>query len=74
MKLPRDVSGSKVIKVLIGDYGWEVHGRKGTHVTLKKREEKDILTVPTHDELKPGLFLAILRKAKIERDDFLEKL
>jgi len=30
--------------------------------------------VPLHDELETGTLLAILRQAKISRDEFLEKL
>jgi len=30
--------------------------------------------VPPHDELETGTVLAILRQAKISRDEFLEKL
>lgn len=74
MKLPRNLSGVDVIKILVKSYGWQSHRQEGSHVTLKKEESIEILTVPLHDKLKPGTFLAILRKAKIERDDFLEKL
>lgn len=74
MKLPRDLSGIDLVKVLKKHYGWEVHGREGSHVTLKKENEHVILTVPMHSQLDPGTLLAILRKANIEKDDFLNKL
>ena len=74
MKLPRNLSGLEVIKVFKKYYGWEIHSREGSHVTLKKESEKVILTVPLHDQLDPRTFLAILRKANIEKNDFLEKL
>ena len=48
--------------------------RDGSHITLKKEGEINIITVPAHDQLKYGTFLAILRKAKIEKEDFLNKL
>ena len=71
MKIP---SGIKVIQVLTKYYGWVVHRREGSHVTLKKEGEMNILTVPMHGQLRLGTFLAILRKAKIEKEDFLKKL
>ena len=74
MKLPRDASGIDVVKVLKKYYGWEIHSREGSHVTLKKVNEKIILTVPLHSQLDPGTLLAILRKANVEKDDFIEKL
>lgn len=74
MKLPRDLSGIDVIKVLKKYYGWEIHSREGSHVTLKKINEKIILTIPLHRQLDIGTLLAILRKANIEKGDFIEKL
>ena len=71
MRIP---SGIKVIKILTKHYGWVFHRRESTHVTLKKESEANILTVPTHSQLKIGTFLAILRKAKIEKEVFLKKL
>ena len=64
----------EVIKVLVKHYNWEVYRRQGSHVTLKKKSESEILTVPVHSQLDIGTFLAILRKANIEKEDFLNKL
>ena len=74
MKIPRNLSGMEVIKVLVKHYDWEVYRRQGSHVTLKKKSECEILTVPVHSQLDIGTFLAILRKANIEKEDFLNKL
>ena len=71
MKIP---SGIEVIKTLTKYYGWTVHRRKGSHVTLKKEDEMNILTIPLHHQLQVGTFLAILRKAKIEKEEFIKKL
>ena len=71
MKIP---SGIDTIKTLKKHYGWVIHGREGSHITLKKEGEMNILTVPAHSQLKIGTFLAILRKAKIEREEFIKKL
>ena len=74
MKIPRNISGMDVVKVLAKHYGWEVYRRQGSHVTLKKKTESEILTVPLHSQLDVGTFLTILRKANIEKEDFLNKL
>lgn len=74
MKIPRNLSGMEVIKVLVKHYDWEIYRRQGSHVTLKKKSEAEILTVPLHANLDVGTFLAILRKANIEKEDFLKKL
>lgn len=74
MKIPRNLSGMQVIKVLVKHYDWEVYRRQGSHVTLKKKSEAEILTVPLHAHLDIGTFLAILRKANLEKEDFLKKL
>ena len=74
MKIPRNLSGIDVIKVLKKHYDWEVYRRQGSHVTLKKKSEMEILTVPLHSQLDVGTFLAILRKANIEKEDFLQNL
>jgi len=74
MKIPRNLSGMEVIKVLVKYYDWEIYRRQGSHVTLKKKSEAKILTVPLHSQLDVGTFLAILRKANVEKEDFLNKL
>ena len=74
MKIPRNISGIGVIKVLVKHYDWEIYRRQGSHVTLKKKSESEVLTVPLHSQLDVGTFLAILRKANIEKEDFLNKL
>ena len=74
MKIPRNISGMDVIKVLVKHYEWEVYRRQGSHITLRKKSEPEILTVPVHSQLDVGTFLAILRKANIEKEDFLNKL
>ncbi len=74
MKTPRDLSGVDVIKVLTKHYGWEVATREGSHITLKKKDSVSILTIPNHAYLKIGTLLAILRKAEIDKEDFIEKV
>ena len=67
MKLPV-VSGKEVIKFLVKN-GFQIIGRKGSHVRLKKKiGEKVLVTVvPLHKKLDPGTFLAILRQCELSR-------
>ena len=69
------VSGRKVIKVLTRA-GFEVVGRKGSHVRLKKKvgDKVLIVIVPDHRELARGTLRAILRQANMTRESFLELL
>ena len=70
MKLPV-MSGREVIKVLT-KIGFQVVGRKGSHVRLKKRNEKVfIVVVPDHPELAKGTLRSILRRANLSVEEFL---
>ena len=54
MRLPRDLSGEKVARLLGGRYGYRVSRSRGSHmtVTLTKREGKrHSVTVPKHREV-----------------------
>ena len=69
------VSGRKVIKALT-KAGFQVAGRKGSHVKLKKRVDDKVLIVivPDHEELARGTLKAILRQANMTRENFLKLL
>jgi predicted RNA binding protein YcfA (HicA-like mRNA interferase family) len=72
VKLPR-LSGHELIKIL-AQFGFKKIRQKGSHVMLIKdtRQGKIGCVVPLHDELETGTLLAILRQAKINRDEFLD--
>ncbi len=74
MKIPRDLSGQKTVKNFVKNFGWTIHRREGSHVTLKKEGVYEILTIPMHNKLDVGTLLAILRKAGIDKEEFLKKL
>jgi predicted RNA binding protein YcfA (HicA-like mRNA interferase family) len=64
-----------VIKAL-AKIGFEVTGKKGSHVKLKKKldEKVFIVIVPDHPELALGTLKSILRQANITKEDFLKLL
>jgi len=72
VKLPRDVSGWDVVKVLCKN-GWTMHGQKGSHMHLYD-SDKQIIQVPMHKYLKPGTLLTIIERSGIPKDEFLAAL
>ena len=69
------ISGRQVIKALT-KAGFEVAGRKGSHVKLKRKvdEKVFIIIVPDHAELARGTMKSILRQANVTREEFLKLL
>jgi predicted RNA binding protein YcfA (HicA-like mRNA interferase family) len=67
------VSGRKLIKYL-SEHGFEVVGRKGSHVRMKKKAAPRnlIVIVPDHQELAQGTLRSVLRQAGIAFDDFVD--
>jgi predicted RNA binding protein YcfA (HicA-like mRNA interferase family) len=60
MKLPRDVSGGRLIHVL-ENLGYTVVRQKGSHVRMRhERPPAHLITVPQHDALRTGTLHAIL--------------
>lgn len=73
-KLPV-VSGREVIKALTRA-GFEIVGRKGSHVRLKKKTPTKIYIaiVPMHPEIKRGTLKSILRQAGLTPNEFTKLL
>jgi predicted RNA binding protein YcfA (HicA-like mRNA interferase family) len=73
-KLPV-VSGREIIRVLT-KIGFEIVGRKGSHVRLKRRRNKELLIVVVlmHRELARGTLRSILRQANMTLEDLLRLL
>jgi len=60
MKLPRDVSGAKLVR-LLGSLGYTVTRQSGSHIRLTcDKPKQHHLTIPNHDELRVGTLAAIL--------------
>jgi len=62
MKLPRDIKGEELAK-LLKKYGYEVTRQTGSHLrlTTKLRGEEQHITIPRHDSLKVGTLNSILK-------------
>jgi len=54
MKLPRDLSGEELAK-LLRKYGYEISRQTGSHMRLTTRlKGEHHITIPKHKYLKPG--------------------
>ena len=71
----RPVSGAETIRAL-ERLGFRQVRQRGSHVVLRKDTPEGPVgcSVPLHKELKIGTLRGILRLAKIDPQDFLEKL
>ncbi|MGD9396426.1 MAG: type II toxin-antitoxin system HicA family toxin [Candidatus Thorarchaeota archaeon] len=72
MKAPV-VSGKDIIKYL-SSRGFEIVGRKGSHIRMKKLAEPRnlIVIIPNHKELAQGTLRSILRQAGITFEEFVK--
>ena len=71
MKLPRDLSGRRVVKGL-RRLGFEVENQEGSHVRLSNGERR--VTVPMHRGLLPKTLQSVLRQAGITIEDLMSVL
>ncbi len=79
MKLPRDLSGAELIKVLCRHFGYRKVNQEGSHVILQTdTPHHHRLAVPDHNPLRLGTLNAILnavaRTKNVEKSDILDKL
>ena len=62
MKVPRDLSGSQLIKVLCRDWDYRQVNQEGSHVILQTETPgHQRLSVPNHNPLRVGTLNAIVR-------------
>ena len=74
MKLPRGVSGDRLVRALEG-IGYEVIRQKGSHVRLRHEgPPAHMVTVPLHSPLKIGTLHGILADVALMRSTTVEEL
>jgi predicted RNA binding protein YcfA (HicA-like mRNA interferase family) len=78
MRLPRDLSGKDLAKLLEG-FGYVVTRQVGSHMRLTSTQTGEHhITIPQHDPLRVGTLSAILADVaghfEISRDELCEKL
>ncbi|MEI7822440.1 MAG: type II toxin-antitoxin system HicA family toxin [Verrucomicrobiota bacterium] len=79
MKLPRDLSGAELIKLLCKHFGYRRVNQEGSHVILETGEPRQHrISVPDHAPLRIGTLNAILRAIAtvkgVEKEDILRHL
>jgi predicted RNA binding protein YcfA (HicA-like mRNA interferase family) len=78
VKLPRDVSGEKLVKAL-GKIGYQVTRQTGSHIRLTVSQNGEHhVTIPNHNPLRIGTLAAILddiaKHFGISREELLRKI
>ncbi len=79
MKLPRDLSGQELVKVLCRDWGYRQVHQEGSHMILQTEEPAHHrVAVPAHRSLRIGTLNAILHSVAqhqaVSRQDLLDSL
>lgn len=79
MKLPRDISGLRLVTVLCASWGYRKVNQEGSHMTLQTDEPtRKRVVVPAHKFLRVGTLNAILRQVAehkgVTREDILATL
>jgi predicted RNA binding protein YcfA (HicA-like mRNA interferase family) len=79
MKLPRDLAGEELVKLLCKHFGYVRIHQEGSHIvlqTLSPRQHR--LAVPNHNPLRLGTLNAILRSVAgvkgVSKEDVLRYL
>lgn len=78
MKLPREISGEELSK-LLKRYGYQITRQTGSHIRLTTIEKgKHHITIPAHKYLKIGTLSGILSDIavhfKIDKSDLIKEL
>ena len=78
MKLPRDLTGLQLVKILEA-LGYQVTRQTGSHIRLTTSQNGEHhITIPAHNPLKTGTLSAILNDVtqhfNISRDELLNRL
>ena len=78
MRLPRDISGTELIKMLEQQFGYIQSRQAGSHVRLSCTNPEHHITVPKHNALRIGTLSSILSDVanhhKLSRENVAERL
>lgn len=69
MKVPRDLSGAQLIKVLCRNWGYQLVHQEGSHVILQTETPgHQRLSVPNHNPIRVGTLNSIVRAVATHKD------
>ncbi|HEX9047542.1 MAG TPA: type II toxin-antitoxin system HicA family toxin [Verrucomicrobiae bacterium] len=79
MKIPRDLSGSELAKVLCRDWKYRVVHQQGSHIIMETEEPShQRIAVPNHNPVRVGTLNSIVRTVSqhkgIDRQELLDSL
>ena len=79
MKLPRDLAGEDLVKLLCKHFGYVRVNQEGSHIVLQTSSPRQHrLAVPNHSPLRLGTLNAILRSVAgvkgVTKEDILSSL
>ena len=79
MKIPRDLSGAQLVKVLCRDWDYRVIHQEGSHIILQTdAPSHQRLSVPNHNPLRVGTLNGIVRAVSahkgVQRQQVLDTL
>lgn len=79
MKIPRDLSGAELVKILCKQYGYRRIHQVGSHIILQTESPTHHrLSVPEHSPLRIGTLNAILNSVAkahgIDKREIVEKI
>ena len=71
MGLLSNISGKKAVK-MFGKFGYILDHHTGSHMILY-HELRQMLSIPEHKELAPGLLRGLIRKAGLTVEEFFKE-
>ncbi len=71
MKLPTDVSGQELVKLLLR-VGFVVNRQRGSHIILRREDPYARVVVPDHKAIRPGTLRQILNEAGVSVNQLLK--
>jgi predicted RNA binding protein YcfA (HicA-like mRNA interferase family) len=64
VKLPTDISGQELVKVLLR-VGFVINRQRGSHIILRRDSPYARVVVPDHKHVRPGTLRKILNEARM---------
>jgi predicted RNA binding protein YcfA (HicA-like mRNA interferase family) len=71
LKLPTDLSGQELVRVLLR-VGFVVSRQRGSHIILRRVEPYARVVVPDHKQVRPGTLRQILNEAGVTIEQLRE--
>jgi predicted RNA binding protein YcfA (HicA-like mRNA interferase family) len=71
VKLPTDISGQELVKVLL-HVGFVVNRQRGSHIVLRRDSPYARVVVPDHKRVRPGTLRQILSEAGMTVEQLMD--